>query len=708
MNEAGEPPTARPEAPRPPRRRRWRWLWLLPVLLLLAAIGLPHVVSPLVRAHLLSEWAARTTGKSRIDEFHLGWSGFTVGGVELADDRPGTAGRPMLSLRRATGSWSWPALFAGRVDLEAEVRGLHLRIDQRSDGTTNVGRVLGLGDGAPGPSGGGGGGGGGEGEGAERVRLQLEVHDSRIELSREGELLETLDALTLQVDKPYGGRMALAFGASLAPLQPGQAAGRVELRADVDTGPTPPGPVFAGSLVSRGLDLARWRPLVAALWPDALTALEGVVEGELRLRAEAGSEAVFRLAGELRVAAPRIAGKAIGGLDVHAEQWLFRPDLEFAPGAAGNLRSGTLRSGTLHLDLGFLQVDAAPEAASGDRSGGGATRLRAEYRADLDRIAAFGGGLGETVTSGGTLAGTAVLPLEALLPLDAEAVLRALSAEARLQGAAVAAAGLAAAGVEATLALEGGRLTLATGPGTRLNGGPLELELGAELLQPGRPFELGLGWRGGRVDGSAAPALRYLVPLLAGAGDAAAGLAATADLTLGLRGPSWPEAGENLLQWLDRFAAEGELTLREGSFAPAPPLQELLALLGQQQRLAIDRIHGSFRLRAGAITSEAMRWLSAGREYGLSGTVHLDGELDYGIDVTAVLLQHRDGRAIAAFLGDQPLRAGLGGTLQRPELRVPDLAELLRRAIEQAPGKLLEEQGGELLRRGLERLFGGK
>lgn len=105
-----------------------------------------------------------------------------------------------------------------------------------------------------------------------------------------------------------------------------------------------------------------------------------------------------------------------------------------------------------------------------------------------------------------------------------------------------------------------------------------------------------------------------------------------------------------------------QLELRDGSFAPTASLAGLCDLLGQPQRLAIDRLAGAFTMQQGTIATKAMRWVSKGQEYGLTGNVHLDGRLD----VTSLLQQHKDGRVIAAALGGRPLLAGLTGMLDAP------------------------------------------
>jgi hypothetical protein len=137
-------------------------------------------------------------------------------------------------------------------------------------------------------------------------------------------------------------------------------------------------------------------------------------------------------------------------------------------------------------------------------------------------------------------------------------------------------------------------------------------------------------------------------------------------------------------------------------------LQPLLSLLGQPQELAIDRLSSTFALQQGAITHRAMKWISRGQDYGLSGKVRLDGSMELGMDLTSLLQQHKDGKAIAGFLGDAPLTASIAGTVDAPKLATPDLGKLLQQALQAAPRQLLEQRGQDLLQKGLDRLFGDK
>jgi hypothetical protein len=102
-------------------------------------------------------------------------------------------------------------------------------------------------------------------------------------------------------------------------------------------------------------------------------------------------------------------------------------------------------------------------------------------------------------------------------------------------------------------------------------------------------------------------------------------------------------------------------------------------------------------LARGETHTTASEWLAKGAKIGLSGKVALDGSLDYGIDLTALLAGHKDGeRVLKALNGALPATL-LQGTLDAPTLKLP--------ALEDIAQKLLEQQGKDLLKKGIEELF---
>ncbi len=525
--------------------------------------------------------------------------------------------------------------------------------------------------------------------------------------------VEFVDLQAHEADQPVAALKSLRLAAS-------KEDGADRMRLLVEANPDAPGSTLrvsseldARTRRGRGIvqavafGLQQARPLLAPLFADGLlTAADGTLDGSLDLEYDFGSARRLDVNGELTVADPRFAGPLLAGIDARGDRWSLRPALRWLlPDYDGKPR---IEPGRTTLDLGFLSVqclDAGERAARGLPDAPSCT-----FRADLEAIARLGGPFAQLTTLRGMTDGTAVLP-PALLRGDFETGLSQLAAlqgvrlDAAIAGASLRHDGLLLDSGTATLNLDGGVATLKAAPATALNRGPLQLDMRVDLRQPQAPFELALQWQDGLVRGDAAAAVRHLVPMLAGLGDAAGSFQGNIGLNLRLHGPARRAEGESWLQWLNQLEGAGDFVLAGASLRPAPGLQPLVAALSQRDTLAIDRIGGPFTLKRGAIEQKATRWLSKGREYGLSGAVRLDGSLDFGLDLTAMLEQHRDGRRIAQLLGDAPLRAGLAGTLGEPQLAMPDLRELLQRALRQAPQQEIQKQLDGLLQQGLEELL---
>ncbi len=196
----------------------------------------------------------------------------------------------------------------------------------------------------------------------------------------------------------------------------------------------------------------------------------------------------------------------------------------------------------------------------------------------------------------------------------------------------------------------------------------------------------------GTVTADAVRILRYAVPLLAGAEDGP-GLDFRSAITseLHLAGPAIPGDGESVLEWLDRWKGNGRLLLENCSFTPAPALQSMFESAGKRARLELDYLDATFTISEGYVETTLMNLESKGRRYGLQGRTSLDGTIDYSVDLTGMLEGHRDGERIREILGDQPLRAILTGSLDEPELGMPDLTQLLESALQGAVQKSLKD-----------------
>lgn len=710
------------EVPAKPRRkRRFRLLFAIFALLVLLLVLLPSALSGLARTQLARRLTERLGTPCRIERLSVGWlSGIDFGPIEIANAPGFDPGHPLLRIDGGSGHVSLWSLFRGRFSVVANLRGPRLWIDEDEHGQTNLQRILAAagieaefevsgppsdrtptpGDPAAKPW---------QPPDAEttallaRFHVDIALRDGGLEIRRRGELIESMTgidcSLLKELDSP---RLRATFDATMPPTVAGALAGMVHVDGDFDA--------LAGTgqatLRANRFDVARYQPLLTGvLAPGELTALAGVVDGSLTFRFDAAATPRGTASGELTVAGPRLQGALLQGMDLRAERWTFHPAFAVHPGADGV--DAVSAAGT-HVDFGFLRLDGLP----GDRPDGA---IAASFELDLPALARLGGPFAELPALGGRVAGTIALPRGVANAVTADAAvallrdLRAITVEARLTDGQCAGGGFALTGGDLALTLRDGKLAIATAPTTLLNGGPLELRVGIDAAgDAASPVDLALTWRGGTVQGDAAWLLRYAAPVLAGLPKDAGAFASSIDAGLRLRGPSRAAAGESLLQWLDHFAGSGELELRDGSFAPTASLAGLCDLLGQPQRLAIDRLAGAFTMQQGTIATKAMRWVSKGQEYGLTGNVHLDGRLDFGLDVTSLLQQHKDGRVIAAALGGRPLLAGLTGTLDAPTFGAPDLGKFAADALKDAPRQLFEQQGQDLLKKGLEGLFGGK
>jgi hypothetical protein len=693
--------------PRPKRRPRW---WLRIPLLLLVLVVLLVLVAPMaanfafVRQRLQDQLQHGLGVPCRLDKLHFSWfSGLELGGLEIGNATGFAPDHPFLQLGSLRGDLSILRLATGRIDISGTIADLEVRIDQDAEGRTNVGTIFGIGA-RRGGSAGGPGGPGIEVGANDRfdlgaVRFDLELADALVEIRREGRLLESLRDLDCRLEKEFGTDvLKVKLDSRLAPTAPDGQEGSLHLRANVDAATK----VVDAGVETIGFDLARYQPLADAfLEPGNLTQLGGIATGKLRVRARGTTE--VDLGGDMAVEQPRLAGALLRGMSVAAPRWTLQPALQLKFGRAGELPA--VDAGRFAFDLGFARLQGLA-AESVAKALGGRPGLGFAFDLDLDQLAAFGGPLPEQVRSaGGRIEGTLAVPLQGSQLPAWHTLLANTVLDAQLDATSVKMAGFDLSGFDGTLTMRDGDLVLAAGEGTRLNMGSLAVTVKSNLRDLSTvPLELAVDWQGGHVAGQTSQLLRYAVPVLAGLQETAE-FASAIDLKLQLRGPALRQPGQNWLQWLDQWSGSGDIGLRDGSFAPAPALADLLHAFGQERHLAIDSLTGGFTMHAGKIESKAMRWLSKGREYGLSGRVSLDGALAVGLDLTAMLQQHKDGRRIAALLGDQKLQARLTGTVDAPALGLPDLGKLLQDAAAKQGKELLEKQGEELLKKGLESIF---
>lgn len=682
-----EVPHAQLPAPTRRRRRWWRRSLLVLALLIPMLLAAPYAIAlgP-VRGWVERRATLRLGAPCGIDDLSFSWaSGVTVQGLEIGNPPGFPSERPCLRVRELT----FDLARSLSLGVNLRVDGLLLSVEQGADGTTNLQRLGGASAappplaGAPPPR-----------DEPASLAIDVALQNGRIEIRREGRLLEVAQHVSASVVRaPASPRTSVAAAADLQ-------AGRTSLTIshERDDG------AVHGELVTPGLDLARWQPLVQTFVPGQVTTLAGTVAGSLTFDLRADGE--LETSGTLSVAAPQLGGPLVGGLLLGGATWTVTPALTIGrrDGAPG------IDARRAVVDLGWLQLRGRePDPAAT------APQLAFAYDLDVAALAAFdaaGDVLPATLRgSGARLTGDVSMPA-ADLPHDVAGWTREIAANARFVMPKLVAAGFEFLDVQVTADLRDGTCHLATADATRLDGGPLSLAVLVDLTQPATlPTTATLRWQGGALHGGTASLLRYVLPLLAGVGDAQNALTGSCDLELGLAGPALRGSGDGWITWLDSWRGSGSLGLRDAAFAPVPALQGLLqplgplnqavAPLGDGGRLRLDTFTAPFTFADGVVRTTAGRWLSKGRSLGLSGSVGLAGALDYELDLTALLRGHRDGERVLALLSGALPPAAIQGSLDAPKLQLPAIDVVLQRALENE----LKQQGGGLLKKALDDLL---
>ena len=693
MHDSSNPPVPPAERSTPPRKRR-RWLRVLVVaaaLVILLVALLPYGIgTSFGRTRLRDAIADNVRGDVELAGACWSWtSGVTVEGLVIGNPPGFPDERPALRLRRATADVGIAALLFGSPRFTADVQGLEAFVEQNADGQTNLQQLARTAsqpqdpaDTPTDPPQSPGDGGPTRGD-ASAIAFDVRLSDALVEVRREGKLLEAMSGLTFHARSEAGSADIEVDGATQL------LAGDVSLDVDVhgDSGET------TARLISHGLDLASWQPLVTSLLPDQVTALAGTVDGEL-LAIVRGDQQV-ELGGELLVEAPRIAGAIVGDMDLRSPRWRIAPALSLGSGADKSVDASGFA-----IDLGWLHVNGRPSD--------NATEARLAYDVDVAALAEFGGPIPAMLKgSGSQLTGELRLPT-AQLPADAAGWAKALTLEADLRVARLEIAGFGLQGVEAGASLADGAFALSTSESTLLDGGPLVANVQVDLGDlDSLTTSARLSWRGGQLTGGATSALRYVVPLLSGLDPQVAQLVGSCDVELQLSGPAAKPDGTTWLQWMNTWSGSGSLGMSNAAFAPSGQLQGLLAplgpltkgavALGDNGRLEIDTFSAPFRFAEGFVHATASEWLAKGRKIGLSGKVSLAGDVDYAIDLADALRGHRDGERVLQALGGKLPAAKLTGTVDQPALALPELGDVA--------SKLLEQQGRDLLQKGLQELF---
>ncbi|MEZ6036283.1 MAG: hypothetical protein R3F29_02300 [Planctomycetota bacterium] len=694
MHASSNSPTDLSEAPiaPPPRRRRRRlWLWLFGgvLFLLMSSVALgPYAIGlPAVRDACAKEIAKNLGAPCRIGGLSFSW----FGGVSIRDlvieNPPGyPQDRPAIRLARANADFALLSLVSDQPKVTMLVDDLDVFVEQRADGTTNL-QQLGAKSGSgsttdtpapPTPP---------RSPRSPRdtklPKFSFAMRDCAIEVRREGTLIEAMQGLTVDASSA-GGTAPIEVHAHTALL-----AGELGVDARI----ADLGEAMTGKVVTKGLDLEKWRPLLDALMPDQLQALAGRVEGELDFVSQGDR---MTMDGNLEVLDARIAGPVVQDMDVRGARWKITPKL-----ALGG-PDGDTDTSAFAIDLGFLKIDGAPSPGAG--------RAALRYDLDVAALAEFGGPIPALLKkTGSRITGDLQLPTKEL-PQDAAGWIAALVANADVAVQQLDVEGFALRDLGIAVKLSDSACTIGTLESSKLAGGKLSLQLQLGLADLDRlPTTATLQWTGGELTAPVVNLLRYAVPLFAGLDAANAQVDGGVDLQLSLKGPAMKGEQQDWIAWLDGWSGDGKVGLLDTTFRPGGDLKSLIEplgqfsqghALGQNGKLRLDSFSAPFSFAKGAVTTTASEWLSQGEKVGLSGKVAFDGKVDYGIDLSQLLKGHKDGEKVLKALGGSLPKAKLAGTLDSPSLKLPELGDIAQ--------QLLKQEGQDLLKKGIEDLFGGK
>jgi hypothetical protein len=708
--------------PPKPRRRWWRRLFFAAFTVLLVIAVAPHAIAlTSVREQIEAAIGDELGVRCRIDRLGFSWfSGIAAEGIELANPIGFPADHPMVRIRRCEGDLDLSQAVRGRFSLSGAMIGMQLFVDQHADGTTNVGfleagqerdRTQGSGSPRKGRRRGDGSVTSSSPVDLALVRLSLQVRESQLEIRREGRLLESLSDLTCQIQKPFGSqRVTLDLDTRLLPTTAASPAGRLTVRLDGNLATR----AANALLTTTALDLQRWRPLVDAFAPGGLTALAGVANGTITATSAGGD---YACNGELVIDNPNIAGPLVGDLVLQAPKWRLTPTMTVTTSADG---TRTVDAEGFSLSLGFAEIRMMPNWQIGETLHG-EQGLGFSASIDLEQIARLAPSLPGWVSNpGGNLVASLAVPFAALEDPNRPLLERLVGVLRPAKGSTI---GITLGGQsfrEGSLwgSLNEGQLTLeliSGPPPPERNEIPFGLSAHVDLRAGQRlTSELDISLHDQALSGSSTNLLRYLVPVFAGL-ERSSDLVGTCTLHANLAGPLQRSGAQNWLQLFDEWTGKGTAGLKKASFTPIPALRGLLqplgsfaalgdvanTALGKSGKLEITSLSMPWTLRQGLLETKAGQWLSKGQAIGLSGTARLDGTLDYGFDLSALLQGHRDGERVLQALGGKLPLAKLRGSVSAPNLAMPDVGTVARNVLQGG----LEKEGTNVLRRALDDLL---
>jgi len=664
--------------------------------LLLLVLLAPYALSlGYLRSTVEEQLSTSLNGKATVEDVSFGWlSGVQMSGLRIENPEGFPSERPAMTMKSLAADVSLSSLLFGTLSASGEIVGLEVFVEQNADGSTNLQQLApqkdAAGDAEPGEE-----ETGDEGEPRQRgngngFALDFQLRDCAVTIRREGEVLEALTDFQCHA-KSASDSDEIDVEAT-GKLRAGDLAVMIKLDPSAET--------TDAKLTTHGLDLAAWSPLVDSFLPGQLTALEGKADGDITAKMHSGDQ--IELAGELVIDQPRLAGPIVQGMDLQSKQWKITPAL-----ALGTNASSAVDASQFAIDLEWLHVNGKPAGEDG--------KVALGYDLDIARLAEFGGPMPEMLkNSGSKLVGELNVPTKEL-PTDAAGWAAAIGANANLEVKALDVAGFALRDIGVNLDMQGGKMQLSTSPATRLDGGALVASIGVDLNDFAKmPTSASLKWQGGKLTGGATQTLRYVVPMFTGLDADVTQIFGDVNLDLNFAGPAMKADDESWLAWLDDWSGDGSLGLANTAFAPSKELQGLLQPLGPLSaklapiadggKLKIDSFAAPFSFAQGLVTTKSAEWMAAGKKIGLNGSVGFDGKVDYTMDFASLLQGHKDGEKVLKALGGTLPGARLAGTVDAPQLGLPEVGDLAT--------KLLEQQGKELLeggiKKGLEGLFGGK
>lgn len=639
-----------------------------------------------LRSRVQTEMNNNLRGKCEVADVSFSWfSGVSVTELRVANPPGFTTERPAMTIKGMKADVSLPTLLTGAILADATIDGLEVNVEQNADGTTNLQQLAPEPE-APAES-------PAEPEtpepptsgttGADGIGFTFKLTNCKVSIRREGKLLEELSDFGCTAQSPLdSGNITVDANGK---LQAGDLAVKLLIDPTADT--------TNAQLTTHGLDLNSWRPLIDVFMPDQITALTGKVNGDITAT-KSGNDKV-QLGGELIIDDPRIAGPIVQEMDLRSTQWKITPALLLGEGAPSDVDASKFA-----LDLEWLHINGQPATAKGQVTLG--------YDIDLAKLAEFGGPIPEMLKGTGSLL-TGVISLPSTdLPADAAGWAEVLIANASLQVKTMDVAGFALRDIGLDLVMKDGAVSLITTPASKLDGGALAANISINLKDFGKmPMTASLKWNGGKLTGGATQALRYVMPLFAGLDPDTARVIGDVNLDLNFNGPAMMQENQTLLGWLDAWTGDGSLGLANTAFAPSKELEGLLAPLGpltknavpvgENGRLKVDSFNAPFAFAKGIITSKSSEWSAAGQKIGLSGNIGFDGKMDYAMDLSALLKGRKDGEKVLKALKGKLPPANLTGSLDAPKLGLPDLEEIAK--------SLIQDQGADLLKKGLEGLF---